>query len=211
VSTRIYLVRHAQSYSNVERRLVGEPPGPGLTERGKAQAQAAAALLAAADRPATAVVTSPLRRARETAAAAAARLGAALRVDDRLRETRFGAWEGMTVEQLVEESDYAAWRHDRQGHRPPGGERMSDLAQRVSAAVADLANETAGGAVALFSHQDPITAFLLTVQGLPWTSAALAPVTNALIATLESEGGRLRLIGIDRRAFGAEPAAQETA
>ena len=92
--TRLLLLRHGQTELSVQRRYSGHGD-PELTPLGHAQAAGAAARLAGVPGIA-AVLTSPLRRARQTAAAVSAATGAPLAVRDRLIETDFGGWEGLT-------------------------------------------------------------------------------------------------------------------
>jgi probable phosphoglycerate mutase len=118
--TTTLLLRHGQTALSVEKRFsgTGDPP---LTEVGRAQAAAAAARLATSG--ATAVVSSPLRRARETAELVAEALGVELAVEPGLRETDFGDWEGCTFAEVRERwpRELDAWLADP-AVAPPFGE-----------------------------------------------------------------------------------------
>src|SRR5262249_19338325 len=98
--TRLLLLRHGQTELSVNRRYSGRG-NPELTELGRRQAAAAAGYLAQRGGIA-AVVSSPLQRAYDTAAAAAKALGLDVTVDDDLIETDFGAWEGLTFSAAAE-------------------------------------------------------------------------------------------------------------
>ncbi|HEU4363650.1 MAG TPA: bifunctional RNase H/acid phosphatase, partial [Mycobacterium sp.] len=92
--TRLLLLRHGQTELSVQRRYSGRG-NPALTELGRQQADAAARYVAQRG-GISAVVTSPLQRAYDTAAASAKALGLDVTVEDDLTETDFGSWEGLT-------------------------------------------------------------------------------------------------------------------
>src|SRR5438309_108698 len=89
---RLVLVRHGQTTANVARVLDSKPPGAGLTEMGRAQAEEAADQLA--DEPVVAVYASVAIRAQQTAAPIAARHGLPVQVIDGVHELQMGAYEG---------------------------------------------------------------------------------------------------------------------
>jgi probable phosphoglycerate mutase len=99
----ILLLRHGETEWNVARRLQGRCDSP-LTERGRRQARAVASLVAdlvAREAGAWRLVSSPLGRARATAAFVAAATGLTIETDDRLMEVDCGAWEGRDWTELV--------------------------------------------------------------------------------------------------------------
>ncbi|MEV2277245.1 histidine phosphatase family protein [Nocardiopsis sp. NPDC049922] len=152
--TRLVLLRHGQTPLSVERRFAGRGDFP-LTDHGHAQAGAAAHRLAAWS--IDAVVSSPLRRARDTAAYAAKELGLSVEIDEGFVETDFGAWEGMTFAEAraraPEEVD--RWLADPET-APPGGESFADAAARVVAARDALVDRYAGRTVLVVTHVTPI-------------------------------------------------------
>ena len=82
------------------------------------------------------VLSSPLQRARDTAAAIAAAHGLAVEIDERLIELDYGDWDGLPLTD-VPADDWAAWRRDPE-FAPPGGERLADVTARVAAFCADV-------------------------------------------------------------------------
>jgi 2,3-bisphosphoglycerate-dependent phosphoglycerate mutase len=132
----ILLARHGESRDNVPpQRFSGSLDAP-LTDRGREQARALAAV--AAQARVAAVWTSRLIRARETAEIVAAALGLdAPRVDERLAESHRGRWEGRLVDDLVREEPeaWAAWRRGGAGFRFPGGESLAEHQARALAAL----------------------------------------------------------------------------
>jgi broad specificity phosphatase PhoE len=131
----ILLARHGESRDNVApQRFSGWLDAP-LTDRGREQARALAAVAEQAG--VAAVWTSQLVRARETAEIVAAALGLEPRVDERLAESHRGRWEGRLVSDLQrEEPDaWAAWQRGGAGYRFPGGESLAEHQARALAAM----------------------------------------------------------------------------
>lgn len=131
----ILLARHGETDDNIPpQRVQGWIDTP-LNDRGRRQARA----LAAAVRPrgVTAVYSSQLARARETAELVATELGLEVVVDERLAESRRGEWEGRLLEEIErEEPDlWAAWRRGGDHFRFPSGESLSEHAARVAGAL----------------------------------------------------------------------------
>jgi broad specificity phosphatase PhoE len=157
--TRILLLRHGQTELSVGRRYSGHGD-PELTPLGHRQAAGAAIRLGEVDDIA-AVLTSPLRRARQTAAAVAETTGAPLVVRDRLIETDFGAWEGLTFAEARERDPelHAAWLGS-EDVPPPGGESFADVGRRIGAERAELVASYPGATVVLVSHVTPIKTML---------------------------------------------------
>src|SRR5260370_39065599 len=135
--TTTVLLRHGDTRLSPEHRFSGLRDLP-LSASGTRQAQAAACRLATGA-PIDAVVSSPLRRAIETAAIAAAELGLTAVIDDDLRETDFGDWDGFTLSEIQERwpAAAAAWRRDPD-QAPPGGASLAETAHRGSLACDPL-------------------------------------------------------------------------
>jgi broad specificity phosphatase PhoE len=131
----ILLARHGESRDNVPpQRFSGWLDAP-LTDRGRDQARALAAVAAQAG--VAAVWTSRLMRARETAEIVAAQLGLDVRVDERLAESHRGRWEGRLVEDLQREEPeaWAAWQRGGADFRFPEGESLAEHQARALAAL----------------------------------------------------------------------------
>jgi broad specificity phosphatase PhoE len=137
----ILLARHGESRDNVApQRFSGSLDAP-LTDRGREQARALAAVAEQAG--VAAVWTSQLIRARETAEIVAAALGVDVRIDARLAESHRGRWEGRLVTDLAREEPeaWAAWRRGGADFRFPGGESLAEHQARALAAL----DEVGGG------------------------------------------------------------------
>lgn len=157
--TRLYLLRHGQTELSVARRYSGRG-NPPLTDVGRAQADAAARRLAKVE-GLTAVVSSPLERARETARAVATATGAELSWDDDLIETDFGAWEGLTFTEAAERDPdvHRRWLGDP-SVPTPGGESFDQVHHRVRRARNAIVSRFGGANVVVVSHVTPIKCLL---------------------------------------------------
>jgi probable phosphoglycerate mutase len=157
--TRLLMLRHGQTEHSAQRRYSGRADLP-LTELGERQAAAAAARLADTNGVA-AVVSSPLRRARQTAQPVADALGVPLTVHDGLIETDFGAWEGLTFAEARERDPdlHTRWLTDT-SVAPPGGESMDAVHRRVRRVRDQLISEHGAATLIVVSHVTPIKALL---------------------------------------------------
>lgn len=157
--TRMLLLRHGQTELSIERRYSGRG-NPALTDLGRSQADAAARYLGAQG-GIGAVLSSPLQRAQQTAAAAAKELGLDVTTDDGLIETDFGSWEGLTFTEAAQRDPdlHRRWLRDT-SVTPPDGESFDAVADRVRAARNRIVAEYAGTTVLVVSHVTPIKTML---------------------------------------------------
>jgi probable phosphoglycerate mutase len=157
--TRLLLLRHGQTALSIERRYSGRG-NPELTELGREQAARAAKRLGSRSEI-TAVISSPLGRARETAESAAAALGLPVQVHDGLIETDFGTWEGLTFREASEGDPelFKRWLGDT-SIAPPGGESFDTVTERVVRAQSEIVADHGAGEVLLVSHVTPIKVLL---------------------------------------------------
>ncbi|MGW5366696.1 bifunctional RNase H/acid phosphatase [Streptomyces sp. NPDC004009] len=154
----LVLLRHGETPLTPQKRFSGSGgTDPSLSDAGREQARRAAAALARRG-TVQAVVASPLARTRETARIVAARLGLDVTVDEGLRETDFGAWEGLTFGEVRERhpDDLNAWLADPEAHPTGGGESFAETAVRVAATRDRLVAAHAGRTVLLVTHVTPI-------------------------------------------------------
>jgi broad specificity phosphatase PhoE/ribonuclease HI len=158
-ATTTLLLRHGQTPLSAERRFAGRGDVP-LTDTGRQQAAAAAARLATRG-GINVIVSSPLRRARRTAEAAAEATGAPVIVDDDLVETDFGKWEGMSFAEAGAQypEEMAAWLAGADA-APPGGESFAAVGRRVMAALDRLLADHPERTVLIVSHVTPIKTML---------------------------------------------------
>ena len=187
--SRIYWVRHGEVETAWRGKLYGALDVP-LSDAGKAQAETSAALLSGVHLDQ--LWSSTLERARfgaEAIARARTRDDAPLdvRTDPDLIELDRGAWAGLTFEELErrEPGAFAAWRADPEDRRPPGGESLNDLADRVLRAVDRLAAELDGGGAAVVAHGWVIRVILSTACGLPLRHCTRLKVVPAAISAVD--------------------------
>ena len=162
--TRLLLLRHGQTELSRQRRYSGRG-NPELTDLGRRQAADAARYLAGRG-GISAVVTSPLQRAYDTAAAAAGALGLQVHVDDDLIETDFGEWEGLTfLEAAQRQPDlHGRWLRDT-SLAAPGGESFDEVQHRVARARDRIVTDHGASTVLVVSHVTPIKTLLRLALG----------------------------------------------
>jgi len=162
---QLMLVRHAQN-DWVGERLAGWTPGVHLNEEGRQQAGALGRRLA--HLPLTAIYSSPLERAVETAQAIAIHHGLEIEILADLGEVRYGEWTGKSLKELAETELWPVVQVHPSGARFPQGENLRQVQARAVAALDALRqthpNET--DVVAVVSHADVIKAVLAHYAGL---------------------------------------------
>jgi probable phosphoglycerate mutase len=173
MSFEVHVVRHGQSTWNAVRRVQGQTAHVPLTALGEQQARRAAGQLAGCG--AKAVYSSDLRRALQTALPIAEALGVAVVPDPDLRERGLGRFEGQASEDVWAAAD-AAWSDP--GWRPPGGESILDVRDRVQRFLERL---PAGGPVVVVTHGDTAAVVVGLLRGsspLDWTHLANGEVVT---------------------------------
>ena len=202
-----YLVRHGESVSNLEGRVQGQEDIE-LSDLGRAQARQVAAWsrsLSASPPVAQSLIgevwSSPLRRARETAAEIAAVLGLPVMLEEGLCELHAGIFQGHLWADLEAEfpDEVAQWRSGDVHYRIPGGESRAQLAARGRAAIEMLAGRDTPGMIVV-AHGGVLTAALGSMLGRehPLLAAAaerpftkLPALANCSVTQLEWPGPRL--------------------
>jgi broad specificity phosphatase PhoE len=143
----LFVVRHGQTAANAAGLLLGRADPP-LTDLGRRQAEALAVALPEPDR----LLSSPLLRARETAAA----FGVEVQIDDRWLELDYGELDGVRVASVPADL-WRRWRADC-GFVPSGGESLQALGARVREACEELELEARDHNVVVVTHVSPIKA-----------------------------------------------------
>jgi probable phosphoglycerate mutase len=162
VST-LLLIRHGLC-DPIGRWLAGRSPGVHLNAEGRRQAARLAGALARV--PIGAIYSSPLERARETAAPLAERTGVGVRISPDLQELDYGEWTGRTLESLANDPIWHRYNSGRGTTRIPGGETMDEVVARASGALADIACAHPGVPAAAVTHGDVIRALLAHWSGM---------------------------------------------
>jgi len=178
----LWLVRHGESLGNLadaqahasgsgRLELDVRDPDVELSDTGRAQARALGRHIAGLpedERP-TLVLSSPFARARRTAELAVERLDLPVRLDERLRERDFGAFDGMTGAGIREQYPEEARRRELLGkfyYRPPGGESWADVALRIRSVLATEAHALDDQRVLVVAHQAVIMVCRYVLEGL---------------------------------------------
>jgi broad specificity phosphatase PhoE/ribonuclease HI len=180
--TRLILVRHGATEHSAQLRFSGRND-LALDAAGQAQA---AALAARPFGDVAAIVSSPLRRAQQTAQAIADKLGLPVSVDDRFTELDFGAFEGLGPAEARERfpAELGAW-YASEDAAPPQGESFADLARRVrrgrDAVVAAHPDRT----VVVVTHVTPIKVLVRAALDAPFVSLFRMFLDIASVSTLE--------------------------
>ncbi|BET50476.1 bifunctional RNase H/acid phosphatase [Kitasatospora aureofaciens] len=192
------LLRHGETPLTPQKRFSGSGGSdPSLSPVGREQAERVAESLA---RRGTieAIVASPLARTRETAGIVAARLNLAVTVEEGLRETDFGAWEGLTFGEVRDRhpADLDAWLASPDAEPTGGGESFAATATRIAATRDKLVAAYAGRTVLLVSHVTPIKTFLRLALGAPPESLfrmELSAASLSAVAYYADGGASVRL------------------
>ncbi len=149
----LILVRHGRTSANAGGLLQGRVDHE-LDDVGVQQANQIALALSQSESVPQAVVSSPLKRAVQTATATARLLGLEVTVDERWAELDYGEWDGTPIANVRSEQ-WRAWRTSQQ-FAPPKGESLAALNARVASACEDLMAEMSQRNVAVFTHVSPI-------------------------------------------------------
>lgn len=166
--TTFLLLRHGVTAHTREKRFSGSGgTNPPLDAEGRAQAKAAAAVLAARGNI-DAIVASPLQRTAETAEIVGKALGLEVTYDNGFAETNFGDWDGYTLPEVRERwpNELAAWQRST-AVAPPGGESFDHVAQRVRMARDRVVHEHPGQCVLVVTHVTPIKILVQLALDVP--------------------------------------------
>jgi broad specificity phosphatase PhoE len=156
------LVRHAHTTAS-DRWLAGRTPGIHLSDRGQDELLRLRAQLAGVTL--NAVYSSPLMRARQTAAALASDHDLPVGVENDLTEVDFGRWTGLTFDALRSDSRWHEFNSHRASAQVPDGERPVDVQRRIVTLLTRLAARHRTGAIALVSHAEIIRSAVLWFSG----------------------------------------------
>jgi broad specificity phosphatase PhoE len=152
----LFLVRHGQTAENARGVFLGRQD-PALSEIGQRQAAALAGIVPRAAR----AISSPLRRARQTAEA----FGLPTVVDERWIELDYGTLDGRRPEELADDV-WRRWRADATFVPPGAGESLLALGERVRSACEELSAEAANRDVVVVTHVSPIKAAIAWALGV---------------------------------------------
>ena len=197
--TTLILVRHGETEHTRDKKFSGRGGGdPSLNADGQAQVRAVADWLAPLAEEIDAVVTSPLRRATETAEIIAERLGKTLDVEDGLAEAAFGTWDGLTFAEVQEKypDDLEAWLGSLDVAPGGAGDSFAAMDTRVRRARDRLIAAHPGQAVLAVSHVTPIKLLVKLALDAPLDvvyKMELAPASVTVISWFEDGRASMRM------------------
>ncbi len=182
------LVRHGTT-PTTGKMLPGRAGGLHLSEKGRAQAAAAAERIAALTKAPSAVYASPLERTRETAAPLAKALGLRVRTAPGLVEVDVGEWTEKPLARLYRTKEWPTVQRWPGGFRFPGGESFAEMSVRSMDAVLGLVAEHPGQTIVAVSHADPIKAIVAAAAGVPLDLMQRLAISPCSISAILFTGG----------------------
>jgi len=162
----VLLVRHGTT-ATTGTVLPGRAPGLHLAQTGLTQAENVALRIAELAKKPTALYTSPLERARETAAPIAKALHLRAVLERGLLECDFGAWTGKKLALLAKKPEWRNVQQAPSSFRFPDGESFAEMQLRIWSTLERLAAKHRGKTIVVVSHADPIKAAVTFAQGVP--------------------------------------------
>ncbi|MCS6975526.1 MAG: histidine phosphatase family protein [Gemmatales bacterium] len=197
--TTVYLLRHAATSANLARpyRLQGRGLDMPLDPLGVRQAELTRDYLAL--HPIERVLSSPLRRAFQTAAIIAEPHGVPIEECSELVECDVGRWEGMTWE-AIQSSDPEAYRlfeENPEVHPYPEGESFGEVFQRAKRFFDALFREQRSGTILVVSHHIVTRVYLAGLLGLRPSEAKRVKIDNCGLSVIERTDGSVRLVTLN--------------
>lgn len=188
----LIILRHGETTWNVEGRYQGHLDSP-LTPRGEAQARALARRLTSASF--TALYSSDLGRASQTAGFIAQATGHQIRPDPRLRERNLGIFQGLLKSEIKQKlaDEYRLFKTGGPDHAMPGGESDRQAAERSLACLEELARRHSSQTIVVVAHGGTISMLLRHTLGIPLGTPRRFERFNASWNMFEWDDGKWRL------------------
>jgi broad specificity phosphatase PhoE len=201
--TTFLLIRHALC-DPVGKAIAGRAAGIHLNRIGKDQANRLTVRLE--DVTISAVYSSPLERALETAGPFASRKTLPVQVAQGLNEIDFGDWTGRTLAELDQLPEWRAFNSFRSGIRIPGGEMMMEVLARATGEIERLqaAHPAPTDVVALVSHGDVLRGIVCHALGIPPDLLQRIELSPASVSVLVREGTGNRVLLLNSTGIGAD-------
>ncbi len=194
----LYLVRHGETESNIERRYQGWSESP-LSQAGIRQAEKTAHFLGRQNL--SGLYCSDLSRAFHTARVIGNPTGLKPEVTPLLREINFGRWEGMTFDEIEQQwgCEIRSWLDDPFNRSAPDGETLDQVCARMKSFLEHLEQQANDGqSIAAVSHGGSIRALLFNVLGMDTAGFWDLKVANASISLIRRESGRFKVAYYNR-------------
>jgi len=195
----MYLLRHGATANNLARpvRLQGRRSDPGLSPEGVSQAEAAADFLRTA--PIDSILSSPLLRARETAAPISRSHQHEIEIVDGLIEVDVGHWEGISWESIEVDypEEYARFVADPASNGYHGGETLDQVAERVVPCILEILEANVGRSIAVAAHNMVNRIFIAEMLGVPRNNYRNIPQDNCGINIVRYKDGKVKVATIN--------------
>jgi len=192
-----YFLRHGEATWNAAGRFCGRTEVP-LSNVGRQQAQLLAARLKSLR--VDALYSSPLGRALETARRIGEAVGREPVVDQRLAELNYGAWEGLTLEEIrrATPAAYRAWDADPARRAPPEGESGVHLIKRLTPFLQEVAQRHTSGNVVVVCHKTVCRLLACHILGVPLKEyRRRITVDNAALNVFATAQGKWRVVTLN--------------
>lgn len=188
--TRIFFIRHG-SHDLIDHVLVGRMPDVPLSAVGVEEVRRLAGRMAGMN--ITRVHTSPRQRAIETARIIARQAGVPMEISFALDEIDAGAWTGLSFAELAKEPSWNFWNMLRSLARPPEGESMREVQDRVAAYLARVHVAHPGACIAMVSHAEVIRTAVMHCEGLSLDAFAEVRISPGQVIEMivSAHGARL--------------------
>lgn len=194
--TTVLLIRHA-THQLPDNYIAGRMPGVHLSREGLLEAEKLAGWLARA--PIKAIYSSPLERARETAAPIADYLGLQVQVSQDINEIDFGDWTNRTIEELSKLKQWQLFNSLRSGTRIPNGELMLEAQTRTVRAIERVCERHPDEQVALVTHGDIIKSALAYFLGVHLDLFQRIEISRCSLSIVANNEYGPRILGINQR------------
>lgn len=187
--TRIYIVRHGQTDSNLRHTCLGLKDVP-LNKTGRRQAKELAARLK--NISIDTVYTSPLKRAVETVSPYLEMKNMNMRMSFGLIERDYGEWDDMTYDEIEQKypEEYRKWVENLISYKVPGGESAEDVQARVNAFLKKALRENENKNILLVTHLGTARHIISSLLGLSTAQSWCFSIENAGMAVIDEDDGR---------------------
>jgi probable phosphoglycerate mutase len=192
--TTFILVRHAHN-DWIDKGIPGWTAGVHLNEQGQKEALRLAERFAPDS--VSALFSSPLERAKETAAPLANKLGLEISIRDDLGEVRCGKWTGLLFSELSHEEIAELFDSFRNGMRIPGGESITHVQERIVRCFNEIRRQYPNQRVAVVSHGDPIKTIVAHYAGIPLEFYNRLEIRPCSVTILEVDTEHVRIVSLN--------------
>jgi len=197
MSLSIYFLRHGETTYSQTGSYCGDID-PELTPAGQRMAQAFADAYRTLNW--SAVYSSPMRRAIATAKPLCQAIGAEIHGRDGLKEIKYGAWEGKTLEYVKEHfsADYLKWLAEPGWNAPTGGETAYEIANRAMPVIFEIQQQQPEGNVLVVSHKATIRILLCSLLGIElgrYRDRIAVPAASLCVVKFDDHGPLLETLG----------------